>query len=79
MMRIAALAVAAAFVSLPAVAQTPPGKSGTAPGHSTTNPAPGQTSDPKTNAPGQQQKKTNGPAKQFAPSQDQKSAPKPIR
>jgi hypothetical protein len=43
-MRIAALALAATLIGLPAVAQSQ-GKSKTAPGHSTTNPAPGQTND----------------------------------
>ena len=76
MMRIAALALVAALVGLPAIAQSQ-GKSKTAPGHSTTNPAPGQTSEPKMNAPGQQQKKTDDPAKTFAPGQGQKTAPNP--
>jgi hypothetical protein len=59
MIRIAILAVAVAFFSLPAAAQptTPPGKSGTAPGHT------GQT-------PGQIQKNQDlppGSAKDYAP------------
>ena len=45
MIRIAALAVAAALISLPAAAHAQ-GKSGTAPGRSTTNPPPGHTFDP---------------------------------
>ena len=76
MIRIAALAVAAALISLPAAAHAQ-GKSGTAPGRSTTNPPPGHIFDPKRNAPGQQQKQTDSPAKQFAPGQDQKTAPNP--
>jgi hypothetical protein len=75
MMRIAALALAATLIALPAVAQSQ-GKSKTAPGHSTTNPAPGQTNDPKKNAPGQMQKNTDDPTKKFAPGQGQKTAPK---
>jgi hypothetical protein len=78
MIRIAALAVAAALVSLPAIAQTK-GKSSTAPGQdTTTHPAPGQTSDPKKNAPGQL-KPDDGSAKTFAPGQFQKSEPNPSK
>lgn len=75
MKRIAALAVAAAFVTLPAVAHAQ-GKSNTAPGQSTINPAPGHTDNPKQNAPGQQ-KLPGELAKTFAPGQDQSTAPNP--
>jgi hypothetical protein len=74
MIRIAALAVAAALFTLPAVAQTK-GKSSTAPGQdTTTQPAPGHTTDPKKNAPGQL-KPDDQSAKTFAPGQFQKEAP----
>jgi hypothetical protein len=78
MMRIAALGVAAALFTLPAVAQTK-GKSTTAPGQATSpHPAPGQTDDPKTNAPGQK-KPDDGSAKTFAPGQFQKNEPNPSK
>lgn len=78
MMRIAALAVAAALISLPAVAQTK-GRSSTAPGQATSpNPAPGHTADPKTNAPGQL-KPDDGSAKTFAPGQFQKDTTSPSK
>jgi hypothetical protein len=77
MTRIISLALAAAVICLPAIADAQ-GKSETAPGR-TTDPkkqAPGHTSDPKANAPGQQ-KEPGESAKKYAPGQDQKSAPNP--
>ena len=75
MIRVAALAVAAALI-LPVVAHAQ-GKSTTAPGRTTdpTRQAPGHTTDPRENAPGQF-KPPGESAKDFAPGRDQ-SAPNP--
>jgi hypothetical protein len=77
MIRIAALAVAAALMSLPVVAHAQ-GKSGTAPGRTTdpTRQAPGHTTDPNANAPGQL-KPPGDSARKFAPGQDQSTVPNP--
>jgi hypothetical protein len=77
MIRIAALAVAAALMSLPVGAHAQ-GKSGTAPGR-TTDPArqaPGHTTDPNANAPGQL-KPPGESAKELAPGRDQSAVPNP--
>ena len=77
MIRIAALAVAAALMSLPVGAHAQ-GKSGTAPGR-TTDPArqaPGHTTDPNANAPGQL-KPPGEFAKELAPGRDQSAVPNP--
>jgi hypothetical protein len=77
MIRIAALAVAAALMSLPMGAHAQ-GKSGTAPGR-TTDPArqaPGHTTDPNANAPGQL-KPPGESAKELAPGRDQSAVPNP--
>jgi hypothetical protein len=77
MIRIVALAVAAALMSLPVVAHAQ-GKSGTAPGRTTdpTRQAPGHTTDPNANAPGQL-KPPGESAKKFAPGQDQSTVRNP--
>jgi hypothetical protein len=77
MIRIAALAVAAALISLPVVAHAQ-SKSGTAPGRTTdpTRQAPGHTTDPNANAPGQL-KPPGESAKELAPGQDQTTVPNP--
>jgi hypothetical protein len=76
MIRVAALAVAAALI-LPVVAHAQ-GKSTTAPGRTTdpTSQAPGHTTDLKGNAPGQL-KPPGESAKDFAPGRDQSAEPNP--
>jgi hypothetical protein len=75
MTHIAALAIAAALLSIPVVAHAQ-GKSNTAPGRSTTNPSPGHTDTPKENAPGHL-KLPGDSAKKFAPGREQSTTPNP--